>query len=328
MKPSPGVILAAVIVLLGSAGAILIGVLILVTRVVAPAGLPANVETPATLFLAGAMYVGFGAWGTASGAGLLRLRPWARISMLVFSVFVVAICIFGLAGISMVQFPMPANAPGLDPVLVKKIVAGVFAIPIAVGIWWMLLFTRSSVKEQFGAAPASMEKRYAAPAASPIWRVVEDGRKRRPISITVIACLYLFGAATVPFGMSSTFPTFLFGFILWGHKAAIFKIATFIASAYLGVELLRLEPRARILAICYSLFGIANSFSLVFSPSLAAYVSAFMQSSQSSQSGEVLPVSSMISFMRIGMLGSIAFTVVILWLLIREKPSFETPPKT
>src|SRR5579859_2412818 len=84
MKRPFGVIASAIFTLLGSllmfALFALMGVATLVSKDMPP-------EAKLGLPLALALFGGLGAWGITTAIGLFRLRNWARISIIVFSVF-------------------------------------------------------------------------------------------------------------------------------------------------------------------------------------------------------------------------------------------------
>ncbi len=91
-------------------------------------------------------------FGMATGIGLIYLRNWARISVLIwggFSVF------FGLIGIPIAfftQFPPNPRSPALPAEsmqVVRWFLLGIYGIPLLIGTWMLILFNRKSVKAQF-----------------------------------------------------------------------------------------------------------------------------------------------------------------------------------
>jgi hypothetical protein len=77
MKRSVGITISAVIAFLGSGAVLLLGTS---AFLIVPASQPQFLKY-GTYFL-GVLLVGFATWGIASGVGLLRLREWARVSLL------------------------------------------------------------------------------------------------------------------------------------------------------------------------------------------------------------------------------------------------------
>lgn len=112
MKRSTGVTLSAVLVFFGSAMALLVGFFLVAALKFAPHG---SIPTPflrGALIFDGALDLAFVAWGIASGVGLIRLRQWARMSMLVFSGMMI---VFSLIPMLIIPFvPLQIGAEGTD----------------------------------------------------------------------------------------------------------------------------------------------------------------------------------------------------------------------
>jgi hypothetical protein len=87
-----------------------------------------------------------GAWGLATGIGLLRAWRWARISMLVFSSFL-AVC--GALMVVAYLFMPNGSMSGWPLFLLKVGTLVVSLIPVAIGVRWFIYFTRSNVKAHF-----------------------------------------------------------------------------------------------------------------------------------------------------------------------------------
>ncbi len=254
MKRSAGVTISAVLVLLGSGVTLLLGLL--------TAALALQTNDPRMGFLRPLLLVeavilgGAAALGAATGIDLLRLRRWARISLIVFASF---LCLMGLtAGLVMLVLPIPppANPPaGFAQVIlgIRLGVAGFYFLLLALGAWWIWLFTRERVAAQFGkVAPAAAPS----PAAEAVARVgVAQGR---PVAITIIAVLVLIGAVNFPVALLLRFPAYLLGQLVAGWGAVAFYLGFCLAHVAIGVGLLRLRPWSRLAAIALYLFGIAN----------------------------------------------------------------------
>src|SRR5262245_36176240 len=90
MNRSGGITASAVIAIIGSALSILFGAFVVVigmamrTRPIPVAAGP-PVAIGAVLIVEAVLFFGFGAWGIMSAVGLLRLRNWARISILIYA---------------------------------------------------------------------------------------------------------------------------------------------------------------------------------------------------------------------------------------------------
>ncbi len=89
---------------------------------------------------------------------LLRRRNWARIILLVWAGLMVAMSAFGLlaiwivTGIATQSTPQMSNAGGFL-LFLRFFLALFYGIPLGVGIWWLVLFTRPRVVAAFQAFP-------------------------------------------------------------------------------------------------------------------------------------------------------------------------------
>ncbi len=87
-----------------------------------------------------------GAWGLATGIGLLRAWRWARISMLVFSSILAA---YGAAGVVVFLFIPKGEMSGWPLLLLKAGVSIYWLFHVAIGVWWFTYFNRNNVKAYF-----------------------------------------------------------------------------------------------------------------------------------------------------------------------------------
>jgi hypothetical protein len=90
----------------------------------------------------------FAGWGLATGIGLLRAWRWARISTLIFSGLLAA---FGILGV-VAFLRMPGGSISGGQLMIFRTASTLlFLIPIAVGLRWLVFFTRKDVKAYFQA---------------------------------------------------------------------------------------------------------------------------------------------------------------------------------
>jgi len=87
-----------------------------------------------------------GAWGLATGIGLLRAQRWARISMLVFSSLLAA---YGAVGVVVFLFMPNGDMSGWPLLLLKTGVSIYWLFHVAIGVWWLTYFNRNNVKAYF-----------------------------------------------------------------------------------------------------------------------------------------------------------------------------------
>lgn len=242
MKRSGGVTLAAVFSLLGSLATLLMGCLMLLVSVLArhsSAAIPT--AGSGVIILSSLMFFLPAAWGIATSVGLFRLKHWSRISILIFAGL---LAFMGLSvPIAFLAMPMPPVS-NQDPQIWASMRGGVSAFYLllaAVGVWWLVFFNLASVRSQFlgGAAAAA--------------------RSGRPLSTSIIAWLLLFGSVTTLGFALLQFPAVLLNRLLTGWAASLCYLAFAVVTSYLGIGLLRLNPRARVLAIYYTVFGVVNA---------------------------------------------------------------------
>ncbi len=193
MKRSAGIIVSAIIAILGSVALSGFGAIAAIVGIAIrwnPALLPQQQGIPQppipvsiVLFMESILFVALGTFGIIAAIGLLRLKNWARMSFIVFSGILCFFCIVGVFGTLLVMLMMPHIAPA-DPNVPPSFLTAVFAfylvLELAVGalaVWWLIYFTRRRMKEQF-LSPAE--------AAMPL---------RGPLSVTIIAWLLVVGGS-------------------------------------------------------------------------------------------------------------------------------------
>jgi hypothetical protein len=187
-------------------------------------------------------------WAAVTGIGILKLKNWARLSLLLIAG--TGVMVAATSAIFLWFLPIP-EVQGANPQfgrMVLAVVGVVFAVPGAIAIWWLIYFTRPRVKAHFaGAVPAD-------PAA------------QRPQSITLIAWLLLTSAPfvilVVPFGR----PAWFFGTMLRGWSAAAVYLFWGIAGTLAGYGLLKLKPWGYTLTLVYFLVGVVNGLVLYIIP--------------------------------------------------------------
>jgi hypothetical protein len=292
MKRSVGVTVIAILSLLGSALTFVMGILMLAVMVLAP--VPRANQFPGSpilfkvFFIAiSLMYMLPAVWGILSGVGLWRLKNWARISTIVFSVLL--ILMGGFAGLVSFVVPFPAtpsNAANPQVIFVVRMAMGIFWLTqLGIGIWWLVFLNRSKVKEQFGqaaqvvAAPTALQPAY--PAQSVSVSAVGPGVAKRPLSITIIAWFMLAGCLFLPLGLVMRGPVILFTKILMGWPAVWVYLAFTAAQLGIGLGLLRVKPAARMAAIIYFVFAFVNSAVFYFAPGGHARMLGLLESQQS-----------------------------------------------
>ena len=298
MSRPVGVTASAVVAILGS-------ILTLVFAASAVASIFAQTTPPqpagsAPFVVGGAvMFAAFAAIGIWTAVGLLRLRSWARTSVLVFSGFVAAGSLLSL--LLTMTVPVPASfTPGTEYIF-RLIMAGTFGVPLIVSVWWLILFNTQSTKAAFASAIPE--------AASP-----------RPLSITIIAWTSLVGGASCIFGILTRIPAFLFGATFNGWSAGIIYAVFGALSLYIGKGLLELREEARILAIGWFGFSFLHA-------GLVTLVPPLRQRLVESQAAIIQNQANPIPFDQGAMMNWVfVFAAIVaataIWFLIRHRAAF------
>ena len=251
MERSGGVTASAILVFIGSGLTLLFAVFSVLAFFVVR-DIPA--QPPFVRYVMagiGILEVAFAVWGILSGIGLLRLRRWARISMLVFSGILLFFTLPVLLIVPWMHLPAPEGTPGNFALFMKVFLVVCYGIPAAIGGWWLYFFNRRSVKDQFRGSVAAAETSAAS---------------ARPLSITIIGWILVVGALFVAPFMFLHFPIFFFGYLFDGVLAHVVGFGWCVVQVVAGVGLLRLKPWGRTLAICALLFGMLSGLASLFVP--------------------------------------------------------------
>ena len=275
-KASSSIIAAAVVAILG-------GLFLLLSCSVAFFGfllvkLPGTSEIPP--FLRNAMLATQGfmmclsLFGIATGIGLFYLRNWARICMLIWGGTLVFFGVIGIPIVFLMPFSLAPNAPDL-PVegmqAVRWIMLVVYGMPLLIGIWWLVLFNRKTVKAQFGGTTTSADPGLPQKPACPV-----------PISVLawfyITSILNLLFLPFLPFHVQ----IFVFGRVLPGSVGLTVLILSCLAFFLAGIGLLKLKPWSYSLTISLQLFWLASTVVTVMSPNYSSVMDSFLKEMQAS----------------------------------------------
>src|SRR5579864_8548940 len=150
MKRSGGVTAAAIVLFFGS-GLCILFLAVACLAFVLPRE-PGDIMTEQLPSLAFGLffYALFAGCGIATGVAILRLRPWSRISILVMSGFAVLGILFASLAMFLIvpMMQTPEMQPG-EKKMTLFVLVPMFAIPLAISIWWFVLFMLKSVRLQF-----------------------------------------------------------------------------------------------------------------------------------------------------------------------------------
>ncbi|MGH9758580.1 MAG: hypothetical protein ACRD4M_12650 [Candidatus Acidiferrales bacterium] len=328
MARSGGITFSAVIVFLGSAIIIVVGGLMAI-GLIALSFAEKTPEIPPFAALFGVlvlMFAGLAVWGITSGVGLIKCKEWARLSMIVFSCFLILLAIPG--GLTMAFLPYPHSAdPDLPQIFFTLLRIGTVAFYGALALLggvWIYFFNKKNVKAQFGGQIVEGIVEGVLPATG--------APDRRPVSIMVIGWYFVISAALIPVVLPLIWRWFsrggisyyFLGFFVFGREAFVLFAVWWAAIAVAGVGLLKLKNWARLLGVWLQVLGILNAAMLIAIPADRARFEHIMNTFTpplSPISGVILPppIPTWIA-----MAGSFPVLFVILWFLLARKNAFLT----
>jgi len=151
---SGGVTAAAVLLFLGGAvagyrGGWLLLQLYLGRQIAVPQSLQAApIEVRTIMIAGGIVFAALAAWGFATAFGLLKQKPWARFSILVFSVLALVWSAVSMLSIYLAVRNLRTDLTSAVPFLLFRAVLKA-AVPGLIGLSWLFYFNRKAVRSQF-----------------------------------------------------------------------------------------------------------------------------------------------------------------------------------
>ena len=256
---SNSVIAAAVIGILASLLAILSTIAAIVGLSVMPPGNVAAIPPFAKSMVVAMMvlFAGLAIFGIFTSVGVLRLKNWARISMLIWGGVMAIFCGLALVFVAFGPLQEPPGPSLISLSYVRLLFSVVYGIPFLIGAWWLWLFNQPRVKEQFLAAPAGEGQQLAAP------------QPRCPLPLAILAGFSIFSAG---FSLLLPFTNFPVSVILFGFRIrGAIGIALFFLSAGIflvgAVGMLRLKRWSYPLMLGQYFFWMASGTVTLVSPS-------------------------------------------------------------
>jgi hypothetical protein len=294
MSKPAGVTASAIVAILGSTLSLAVGALMVVALFIEPPQSKPPISVPLGIAVA-AMYMIFAGLGIWTSIGLLRLRPWARTSMIVFAGFLGVIAIFGFA--MTIAGPMPASSgQGF-----RLGLAVLFAVPLAISVWWLIQFNTRSTKAAFASSGA-------------------DTTSARPASITIIAWMMIAGGVSCVFAIFGRAPLFLLGATLTGSTAGVLYAVFGALSLFIGKGLLELREEARLLGIGWCGVTVVHMALVTLVPPLRERL---LEMQRALMANEGTPVSFDLATMTILTFFLSAILVgTAIWFLIRNHDAF------
>lgn len=246
MSASVGITLAAIVDGLGSCLMLLLGGITVAIFAFHPPSIPGPtaVAMRPVMIGAGVFYLILGALGLWTAVDLIRLRSWARYSVLIFAVLLSFFSLVAILFAAFIPIPTRADAPQVAS-YVRIFMISFYGLLLGVGAWWIVLFTRRRTIERFRSnLPVEPSSRTNA----------------RPIVITVIAGYLIFGAVSIIVIAALQWPQLLFFYVLRGWTATVYLLLLAFVDVYVAIGLLGLREPARKAAIGWLILRSAIAF--------------------------------------------------------------------
>jgi hypothetical protein len=251
------------------------------------------------------------AWGVSTFVGLLRMKNWARISIMVIGGCLTALSLFQLFCCVLVQvmiasggLPQNANSANLAATNLN-VLQGIFlfgdAICVAIaaiGIWWIVYFAKRKTRAAFESVTlqttlsSTAQMNPATPitdfsvaqpleaaqpvAVQPVAQVPEEPPSR-PVSMTVVAVLTFFSSVSLVFCCVLPYPVLFFGVQIGGASKYVAVIAMAALYALAGFGLLQRKHFGWLAAVGMNLFGLLQMLAFL-SPQVRGRFMNLMQS--------------------------------------------------
>jgi hypothetical protein len=220
-------------------------------------------------------------WGIVTVVGLFRLRNWARISILVFSVLLLVMSLFGLLTAALIRIPMQGGTidPGMRS-FVDIVMVAFNLVPLAIAIWWLVFFSRPGVKQQFVTLPPHAAGDVATGDYAAVTPIGAPRTPSRPLSITILAWFLLVGSVMILVNLPLRSPAIFFVLLLTGPIAMAYYAVAAALQVSLGIGLLRLNPLSRTLTMAYLAYGALNVAAFNFAPGGRSRVQALLNAQE------------------------------------------------
>jgi hypothetical protein len=269
-------------------------------------------------------------FGIFVGIGILRRRNWARITILVWGGIMGFFCLAAVA-FSLVLFSsgngiaLP-NTSGVDAAramaFAKIFLIVFYGIPAAVGIWWLVLFTRSNVAMAFTQPAAAAPTMDASGFPQPTIDIAAPQRPTCPLALMVLAVFFIFSSACtlvfLAFPMPYAVPMYVFGHSFSGAAPKVFLALVALVMGGASFAMLKLKPWGLYTLLAVQGFFLVNGIFMVLTPRYVAEMRDAMEKASNQYS--TIPGGNPFfseqyfrSFMGLGLLISLFFVALLVF---------------
>jgi hypothetical protein len=277
----------AVLALLGSGATLLTALMMVLISFWPPTP---ELQAPvmrAVLLVMAALCAAFGAWGLASGIGLLRRRNWARISTLVYGVLLMIGGFIAGGGAVVQRLHVVAVMAGAEAVVI-----------LGLGVWWVAWLGSRGAQTEFHPAADAV-----APAPDP---------RALPLSFLVIAWLLVVDAGLGLLSLPLLSRVDMFYWMPSYAGKALLMLLLAAAAGVCGAGLLLRRGWARPAACLYFAVGWVNTAAFYLHPPQPPF--------HFGGATAVLPPAPLFLSTAVG---SLAFLVVMEYFLLTRRAAYE-----
>ncbi len=228
----------------------------------------------------------------------VRLHPWSRTSILIFSGLLAAGCGMTALMVNIAPLPPPGNGPP-EPGGTRIGITIFYGLLALLGGGWLYFFNSAKAKAQF---------------TRPVAGSTSFGGAR-PLSVTIIGSFLLLSVAMFMILGFCAVPATFFGLLVIGLPGHLLYIGFGGIALWLGIGLLRLNPLARFVAVGYFTFLVLNG--LLFFVVLPGYTQR-VNTSLAILPSELRPaqVGGYARSMAASMLTSVLINAIPIWFLL------------
>jgi hypothetical protein len=282
----PAVTAAGIVAILFSSLGILFGVLMQAFLLALPnlesgskrTAMPPETRAAASVVWFFILIVAIG--GLVVAINVLRRRNWARIMILVWGGTMAVLSAISCIAVFFILSVMPQSVPDVKDaasflIFMKFFLVIFYAIPCAVGVWWLILFTRPRVVAAFKTRgttlPAPMPFDASGfPQPQPPPALALSSKPSCPVPLLIVAGLLLSSAVSTPLIMflptTPSVPFFFFGITLYGSTGKIVLAALSLLYGIAGIGLIKLKPAALNFILIFQVIFLINGIASLASP--------------------------------------------------------------
>ena len=318
--------LFAALQLLGAAGMVALGFFTLHKTLPTPPGAPPSPLPPSLLpvvmLVSSLFYLALAVWCILTLIGLVRLRSWARYSVLVIAGLMATFSAFAMLVSLVMPHLMPtmpvSSQSGVSPHAIQGVIflviGAIYAVLVAIGVALLIYYNLPATRALFlQDAPIDLTP----PNTS-------TGRPR-PTAIAIISWFFMISS---PFLLVYAFlplPAYLFGIVINGFAARIVYVVFSLVSFAIGYGFYRLIAQARILLVAWMAFGVVNMLAVLTpwgSRNFRAYMDRFTPHYAAVTPNPFFSI----AFIMVMLAISLAFYGFVLWLVHRHRVAFTPAP--